>query len=133
MFILNFLKKFMTGRYGVDQLNRFLLVIFIIVSVLYMLTRNAIINTISLILLITLYYRIFSRNIDKRYKENRRFLEAVDPYKKKFRSLLNQVKDRKDYRYFKCPNCGKSLRVPRGKGMIKITCPNCKTKITRKS
>lgn len=130
---MNFLRKFMLGRYGVDQLNRFLLIIFIGLSVIYMFTKNIYINGISLVLLVFLYYRIFSKNISKRYEENRKFLNLVNPYRKKFNSTITRLKNMKDYKYFKCPSCDKSLRVPKGKGMIKITCPNCKTKMTRKS
>ncbi len=130
---MNFLRKLMAGRYGVDQLNKFLLVIFIIISVIYMFTKSTIINVISLILLVFLYYRIFSKNIDKRLEENKKFLNIVNPYRRKLNSTVNKFKSSKDYKYFKCPNCEKSLRVPKGKGMIKITCPNCKTKINRKS
>lgn len=130
---MNFLGKLMAGRYGVDQLNKFLLVIFIIISVIYMFTKSTIINVISLILLVFLYYRIFSKNIDKRLEENKKFLNIVNPYRRKLNSTVNKFKSSKDYKYFKCPNCEKSLRVPKGKGMIKITCPNCKTKINRKS
>lgn len=130
---MNFLRKFMAGRYGVDSLNRFLLGVFIVFSILYMFTRYALVNIISLILLVILYFRIFSKNINKRSQENQMFLEAFGPYKKRIDSSMKKLKGRKDYRYFQCPNCEKELRVPKGKGMIKITCPNCRTKITRKS
>lgn len=130
---MNFLRKFMEGRYGVDELNKFLLVVSIIISVIYNFTKISILNIISLALLVFLFFRIFSKNINKRLEENRKFTNVVNPYRRKFNSKVNQLKNKKDYRYFDCPNCGKSLRVPRGKGMIKITCPNCNTKITRKS
>lgn len=130
---MNFLRKFMTGRYGVDGLNKFILVVFAIVSVVYMFTRYNILNITSLVLLVLLYYRTFSRNIAKRLDENRKYLQATAPYRKKFYATKRKVESRKDYKFFKCPNCEKELRVPKGKGMIKITCPNCNTKITRKS
>lgn len=130
---MNFLRKFMEGRYGVDELNKFLLVVSIIISVIYNFTKISILNIISLALLVFLFFRIFSKNINKRLEENRKFTNVVNPYRRKFNSKVDQLKNKKDYRYFDCPNCGKSLRVPRGKGMIKITCPNCNTKITRKS
>lgn len=130
---MNFLRKFMEGRYGVDELNKFLLVVSIIISVIYNFTKINILNIISLALLVFLFFRIFSKNINKRLEENRKFTNVVNPYRRKFNSKVDQLKNKKDYRYFDCPNCGKSLRVPRGKGMIKITCPNCNTKITRKS
>lgn len=31
-----------------------------------------------------------------------------------------------DNRIVNCPNCDSRLRVPKGKGKIKITCPKCK-------
>lgn len=32
-----------------------------------------------------------------------------------------------DYNVINCPKCSSRLRVPQGKGKIKITCPKCKT------
>ncbi len=130
---MNFLRKFMQGRYGVDQLNKFLLVVFVALSFAFMITRYSILNIISLVILFFLYFRIFSKNINKRLLENRKYLEFSRPYRNALNKQIRKFKDRKDYRYFKCPNCEKSLRVPKGKGMIQITCPNCKTKIRRKS
>lgn len=31
----------------------------------------------------------------------------------------------KDYKYFRCPNCGQRLRVARGAGRLRITCRSC--------
>ena len=39
----------------------------------------------------------------------------------------------KVYRYFKCPHCRQSIRVPRGRGRISITCPKCGTSFIKKS
>ena len=56
-----------------------------------------------------------------RYQENRRFLLLID-----------RIKDRNN-RYFNCPKCRQTVRVPRGKGKISITCPKCREKFIKKT
>lgn len=130
---MNWFKKFMAGRYGGDQLNNFLLVIFLILFIILRFVNSPIISFILLIIPLIAYFRMFSKDIRKRYDENQKFLNFWSPLKKKFKSKFNRVKDMKHNKYYKCPNCEQTLRVPRGKGRITITCPKCKSKITRKS
>lgn len=130
---MNWLKKFMTGRYGGDQLNNFLLIIFVFLFILSRFVKYDFISFISLIIIFVAYYRILSKNIKKRYAENQKFLNYWAPIKKEFNYILIRIKNMRHYKYFKCPNCEQTLRVPRGKGRISITCPRCKTKIIRKS
>ena len=122
----------MSGRYGFDQLNGFLCILSLILVVLGA-WLSGFLYWLGLALLLWCYYRIFSRNIQKRYAENSKYL-----------SLQNQAKDwlarqklrfdqRKVYRYFKCPHCRQSIRVPRGRGRISITCPKCGTSFIKKS
>ena len=125
-------QRFMSGRYGFDQLNGFLCILYLILVVLGA-WLSGFLYWLGLALLLWCYYRIFSRNIQKRYAENMKYL-----------SLQNQAKDwlarqklrfdqRKVYRYFKCPHCRQSIRVPRGRGRISITCPKCGTSFIKKS
>ena len=122
----------MSGRYGFDQLNGFLCILSLILVVLGA-WLSGFLYWLGLALLLWCYYRIFSRNIQKRYAENTKYL-----------SLQNQAKDwlarqklrfdqRKVYRYFKCPHCRQSIRVPLGRGRISITCPKCGTSFIKKS
>ncbi len=130
---MNWFKKFMTGRYGGDQLNNFLLIIFISLFILSRFINISIIPLISLLILFIAYFRIFSKNIAKRYAENQSYLKFWNPIKKSLNSKLNRVKNMRHYKYFKCPNCEQTLRVPRGKGRISIKCPKCKSSMIRKS
>ena len=125
-------QRFMSGRDGFDQLNGFLCILSLILVVLGA-WLSGFLYWLGLALLLWCYYRIFSRNIQKRYAENMKYL-----------SLQNQAKDwlarqklrfdqRKVYRYFKCPHCRQSIRVPRGRGRISITCPKCGTSFIKKS
>ena len=118
-------RRFMAGRYGTDKLNTWILgggVVLCIVSVLIPVPLvKLILTAISYGLLIWSIFRSFSRNTYKRYRENRRFL-----------MLLDRFKDR-EHRYFDCPKCRQSVRVPRHKGKIAISCPKCGEKFVRKT
>lgn len=115
----------MSGRYGTDKLNMWILVAGVIFCLVGMFIPFAIVKLVLILLAYGLMgwaiFRTFSRNTYKRYRENRRFL-----------MLLDRFKD-KEHRYFDCPKCRQSVRVPRKKGKIAITCPKCKEKFVRKT
>ena len=73
------------------------------------------------------------KNISKRYQENNKFLRIWNIIKNKINYVPQRIKSLKDYRYFKCSNCKQTLRVPRGKGKLSITCPKCKNVMIKKS
>lgn len=70
------------------------------------------------------YYRIFSRDLGKRQKENYSFREF-------FKIMKLSWRDRKTYRYYRCPECHAWMRVPNGRGDITITCRVCKFKFNK--
>ena len=130
---MNWFRRFMIGRYGSDQLSMALMGVWVLISILSRFIRNPIMNVFYMIMPIIIFYRIFSKNISKRHEENIKFLNLWNPIKYKVKNKVQRVKDLKYYRYYKCPNCRQTLRVPRGKGRISITCPKCRNVIVRKS
>ena len=122
--IRNALQRFMYGRYGNDQLNVFLIVLYLLLYFLSVVTEFLLLYWLSLILIFVTLFRILSRNIPARRRENAKFLQAAGPAIQWFR-LRRTIHRDKDHRYFKCPNCGQQMRVPRGKGRITVTCRNC--------
>jgi len=130
---MNWLKKVMAGRYGVDQLSNGMLTLSIIIIVISMLTKVNELSSIAMLILAVSYFRTFSRNVNKRYQENLKFLKWWNPIKFKWLSLINHLKQSKTHKFFKCPSCTKELRVPKGKGKINITCPNCHTKFEKRT
>lgn len=125
MNILNGMQRFMMGRYGHDRLNMALLIVGLILSILSMFMKNWVLDLVltmaSYVLLVITLVRCFSRNTYKRYQENRKFL-----------LLMDQLKDRNN-RYYACPKCRQTIRVPKGKGKIAITCPKCREKFIKKT
>ena len=119
------LHSFMSGRYGTDRLNMMILCAGLVASLLSIMISvqpfNLIFWALSYVLMIWAIFRSLSRNTYKRYQENRKFLQVYD-----------RLKDRQ-HRYFDCPKCRQTVRVPRGKGKISITCPRCKEKFVKKT
>lgn len=130
--MFDFLRRLMYGRYGSDALNQFLMVIALVLLIPWFFTHWAIFSILILALIILIYCRMFSRNIYKRSAENQKFLAWFTPIQRKLAGRKMQMQD-KTHRYYKCPSCGRTLRVPRGRGRIEITCPHCKRKFTKKT
>ena len=131
-------RNFMMGRYGNDHLNMALMMTslaFGLLSMAFTGIADMIFALLQFIFLCLWLFRAFSRNIQKRQKENISFLRFWNKTKNKLSPVFGffaRLKDRQ-HRYFKCPNCKSRLRVPKGRGNITITCPKCKTKFDKKS
>lgn len=130
---MNWLKRFMIGRYGVDQLSTALVIVSIIFSILSRFFNSSILNILNMVLLIAIFYRVLSRDVSRRYQENLKFLNIWGPIGNKIGRRINLIRGLRDYRYYKCSGCGQRLRVPRGKGRISITCPKCKVTMIKRS
>jgi len=129
----NFFQRLMFGRYGVDTLNNAMLVLCLVLMILSRVLRAGWLDLLSIAVLVVCYLRVFSRNINARYQENQKFLAAVQPVRKWFGGIKQRFRDRKTHRYFTCPSCGMTLRVPKGKGKINISCPKCRTQFIKKT
>lgn len=129
----NFFQRLMYGRYGIDTLNNTMLAVCIVLMILSRVFRQGWLDILSVAVLVVCYLRFFSRNINARYQENQKFLSAVQPVRKWFGGVKQRFRDRKTHRYYACPNCGMTLRVPKGKGKINITCPKCRTQFIKKT
>ena len=86
---------------------------------------SAVFSAAALALLIWCYVRIFSRKVAARSEENRKYLSYRNRFFGSFRLLKSCFRQRKEYAFFRCPSCREVVRVPRGKGKIRITCPRC--------
>lgn len=130
--IRNALQRFMYGRYGNDQLNLFLIGTYLIFFFLAAIMDTGLFSLLGELLLLLALFRMLSRNLAKRGEENRKFMKKATPVLQWLRLRKNILKD-KEHRYFRCPNCGQQLRVPRGKGKITVTCRSCGASFQEKS
>ena len=121
---MDWLKRFMLGRNGGDQLSVALLVFSIILNTAGGLSG---INALAILSYIPMglgIYRIMSKDLSKRRMENYRFSMLISPIYSWFS---------RTHRYYICPGCKTKLRVPKGKGNIVITCPKCKTELRKRT
>ena len=126
--MMNFRQKFeqfMRGRYGTDKFSRVL-----IYASLILMLFNSFIHTLALYLLQLFllgyaFFRMFSRNINKRCQENQKFEVFWQKLCSFIRLQIYKWKDRKAYVYTRCPGCRANLRLPRRKGKHTVKCPRC--------
>lgn len=130
---MNWLKRFMTGRYGTDHLTIVILILSLLLSFIAQLSNLSWLALVVYILLGIGLYRMLSKNVSKRRMENYRFFMLISPISSWYLKTRNVIKDKKIHRYYMCPNCRTKLRVPKGKGKIMITCTKCKTKFAKKT
>lgn len=138
------LRSFMAGRNGADNLSMALLwtgltlyllgsiVGSIQVSVIFPLL-GMLLNLLGFAAYVFCIFRTFSRNLDKRRAENRRYVTMAEKKKTERRQAKVRFQNRKTYKYFKCPGCKAWLRLSRGKGVVTITCSRCHTSFTQKA
>ena len=127
---MNRFMRFMQGRYGFDTLNGFLFVLSLLVHIanIFVWGRipSIILYAVSTVLMGLAVFRSLSRNINMRSRENRIFRKAYDPVKKWVLFQIRKFKERKDFKYIKCPACKAQLRVKNQKGQHGVRCPKCR-------
>ena len=121
----NFLHRFMIGRYGPDHLSIAMIILAFILSLLNAILWHAPLLYISYFVFGLTIYRMLSRNIERRRAENDKFIRYWWPIRSKIKRIIQKIKDKRKYVYYRCPTCKTRLRVPKGKGKIRITCPKC--------
>ncbi|WP_071026373.1 hypothetical protein [Peptoniphilus raoultii] len=119
-------RKFMVGRYGADAFGRFLLLPVLILLIIGYVKLNRYCHIGALVILIYIYYRMFSRNISARYRENQKFLDLTKPIRRQINYIGIRIRDRKDYKFTRCPYCNLEMRLPKNKGKVIIKCKKCK-------
>lgn len=130
------LARFMAGRNGNDQFNIFLLVIDLILLLLASFLPKSIgrvLYPVVLLLLGYIYFRMFSRNVYRRRDENGKYMRLKLKISNWAHIRRERWVQRRDYKFFTCPSCRTTLRVPRGHGRIKIVCRKCGSSFMGKS
>ncbi len=131
--IKNWLRNFMIGRYGQDHLNNALFITALLAWFISLFTGGIVLSIVYYVLMFWAIFRMFSRRIDKRRAENDRFLTYWWPIRRKLQLSWRKLKESKTHKFFKCPACRNTLRVPRGKGKINVTCPKCGERFQKKT
>lgn len=143
---MNYSNNQFSRRYGADELSVTLIITGILLLLAYPIFTIYYIEWTLIVLGVLsigwALYRSFSTNIAKRRRENDSFLlffrgsSREEKKRRKEEEKARKAKRKEDervYAYFFCPRCRKELRVPRGKGKIRIKCPHCSEEFIRKT
>ena len=126
----------MAGRYGADQFGRFLSGAALVLLIVNLFVRGVVGQILYFLVLAVLVYnifRMFSKSTAARYKENVAYLKVKNRVVGWYANLRRRIRESKTHRFYKCPTCKTTVRVPKGKGKIRITCPKCGASFVRKS
>lgn len=88
---------------------------------------------LSYVAILFTLFRALSKNIPARQKELAVFLRFWSPVKNWGILQKRKYRERKAYKYFKCPSCRQNLRAPRGRGKITVTCQKCHNQFISKT
>lgn len=126
--------RFMYGRYGFDQLGRFLMGAGLVMAVLCMFLRFLpthipyyICSFLNTFFYVFAFYRILSKNTLKRTIENDSYLRLRSKVLPMIDEKTKSIRDR-EYIYKKCPKCSAKLRLKRIRGKHTTKCPRCSQK-----
>ncbi len=132
----DFLSRFFQGRYGAygtDRMTKVMLVIAAILLALSFVTPLGFLYYVAFIILFYCYFRMFSRNIPARYRENEFFVKWTDKFIDFFKNIGKNISNKKSFHIYKCPSCGQKIRIPRGKGKVEIRCPKCGNEFVKRA
>lgn len=118
-------QRWMQGRNGQDELSGVLSKIALVCILLSCFFAQQVFMTVGWVCLILSMFRSFSKNLEKRWKERDGYLALIVKPKVFVERQKLRWRDRKTHRYYQCPQCNQTVRVPKGKGNIQITCPKC--------
>lgn len=125
--------QFMSGRNGMDDLSRMETLLALILLVPGIITKINLFSFLALLVIIHMYFRMFSKNTAKRYEENQKYLNFRYNRTVAWNRFKKRMAESKTHRFYKCPSCKQKVRVPKGHGKIEITCPKCRETFMRKS
>ena len=116
-------------RYGMDDLNNALLMVWVILAFVNLFVGSTVIYLISVAIALITLIRMLSKNYAARHRENefyrKHFAKYIDAVKTKLNLCKRMIAERKTHRYIKCPKCRSVLRVPYRKGTHTAVCPKC--------
>ena len=113
------------GRNGDAELSRILTNIAILLVGIAVFARVNALSVVALVLLAYAMWRISSKDVAARRRESSEACKRLGPARAWLLNPLAAAKEARSYRHLTCPSCGQRVRVPRGKGRVRVTCPSC--------
>ncbi|WP_418825553.1 hypothetical protein [Paratractidigestivibacter sp.] len=125
--------EWLRGRQGPDDLAIACVYLALLLVVINLFAKAAWVGWLALALIVYAGFRIQSKNLGSRSRENAAFLKAIGPARPWLQNPKAAAAEAKQFKHAKCPHCGQKVRVPRGKGRLRVTCPKCREKFEVKA
>ena len=119
---------FWSGRNGLDDLGRFLICVELLLLIPCILIRFWLVYLIWFALLALVacsIFRMLSRNLKRRKKENERYKSYISHVNRFWSFQRQKWEERKTHVFVRCKCCRRILRLPREKGEHTVRCPIC--------
>lgn len=129
------LQRFMQGRYGYDELSRFLTNAALVLLLLSLIPFLRFLYFIAFVPIFWAWFRSFSKNICKRQMEREKYLNARRRIIQKYGLYRNMWRERKTHKYYRCSTCRAVVRISNpGKGRkIVVHCPKCNSSFEKRT
>ena len=132
----NFFSRIFYGKNGIDGLGIFTWIATIALAIAVVFSHNVVVYIVFAALFALSVFRLLSKNIAARQKENRFFMNIINKFSipsKGKKDVNATFKDVTEYKLFTCPNCGQKVRIPKGHGAVEIICTKCKNTFSGRS
>jgi len=120
------MRTWLTGRNGADELATFIICCALVVVVANIFLNTAFLSVLALALMVYAWWRMSSKNVNARMRENRAFAELLGPVRPWIKNPVAAFTEARSYKHLRCPSCSQRMRVPRGKGKLRVRCPKCR-------
>lgn len=124
---------YMNGRYGMDEFSKVLMVAGLVINIVSNFFGGWILNMLGIALIAYGILRVLSKEKTNRYKEFTHYIKLKQKVMMSGQKLKNKKAQYKVYKFYKCSSCKQKVRVPRGRGKVKITCPSCQNQFVKKT
>lgn len=129
----NKVRDWMQGRRGADELSWFIVAVALVLEIVGQIAQVGWLAWVALACAVVACWRMLSKDVTARSAENAGFLRSTAPVRKFFKNPKAATQEAKTHKVVKCPKCGQKVRIPRGKGKLRVTCPKCGEKFEVKS
>ena len=127
------MRQWMYGRYGQDELTHFCYWAALLCILASLFIWPGFFCGLAMALYLVAMLRMYSKNITARRRERDAYLRLTQPIRSWSQLQRRRREDRGTHKYYHCPKCAAVLRVPKGKGKIRIRCPKCSAELVKKT
>lgn len=123
--MFNWYYRFMAGRHGIDQLNFALLIVWAACAFINIFIGSFVFRLIMLVFPLLFLLRALSKDNYRRERENAKFMNVWQKVRGWGNLQSLRIKQFRTHRFFRCPACSATIRIPKRTGRVTVRCTRC--------